>query len=218
MQARRLFLWAGVAAPLLCYGAFLAASLAYPEMRHAKQYVSELGGPQAAHPFIFNLGVGLGGAAGVLAGRGFFLALRALGGGLFPAGLTAILAAVGGGAIIVSGLFPWPDPRHQWVNLGLAIQFAPLAVVWGLSKRRDFLGLKLFLVGSFVLMGVIGAITRHVILPDLCDWDNVGWWERSYAFVLMAWIGVAAWAFDRRLARGEPDGGSAAEPAALPAE
>lgn len=140
MQARRLFLWAGVAAPLLCYGAFLAASLAYPEMRHAKQYVSELGGPQAAHPFIFNLGVGLGGAAGVLAGRGFFLALRALGGGLFPAGLTAILAAVGGGAIIVSGLFPWPDPRHQWVNLGLAIQFAPLAVVWGLSKRRDFLG------------------------------------------------------------------------------
>jgi hypothetical protein len=52
-------------------------------------------------------------------------------------------------------------------------------------------------------MAVLTVLTKHMVLPHLVNDDNVGWWERGYAVILVGWVGVAAFALERRL-RDEP--------------
>ena len=48
-------------------------------------------------------------------------------------------------------------------------------------------------------MAVLTVLTKHLVLPNLVNGDNVGWWERAYAIVLVGWGGVAAWLIEQRL-------------------
>jgi glucan biosynthesis protein C len=48
-------------------------------------------------------------------------------------------------------------------------------------------------------MGVLTVLTKHVVWPNLVNDANVGWWERGYAIILVGWVGVAAFALQRRL-------------------
>jgi hypothetical protein len=141
-------------------------------------------------------------AAGLLA------ALAGIGFGLTIAALTRahILAALTGAVFVLAGyglgqaaIYPWPDPRHLAINLGLGIQIAPLLLLWGLWSRRDLPGLKLFLGAVFIAMAVLTVLTKHLLLPRLVNDFNVGWWERAYAIILVGWVGVAAFFLDRRL-------------------
>jgi hypothetical protein len=52
-------------------------------------------------------------------------------------------------------------------------------------------------------MAVLTVLTKHLLLPSLVNDANVGWWERGYAIILVGWVGVAAYALERRL-REEP--------------
>jgi hypothetical protein len=139
-----------------------------------------------------------GSAAGV-AGLGFALAILALNGSRWAAGVTVLafgLAAIG---MIVAGLVPWPDPRHRLVNLALGIQLAPLCLIWGLARVRELSRLRIFLGLVFLAMAVLTVLTRHLVFKGLVNDDNVGWWERGFAIVLIGWTGVAAFALERRL-------------------
>ena len=98
-----------------------------------------------------------------------------------------------------AAIYPWPDPRHLAINLGLGIQIAPLLLIWGLWTRPDLKGLKLFLAGVFVTMASLTVLTKHLILPSLVNDANVGWWERAYAIILVGWVGVAAFLLERCL-------------------
>ena len=51
----RISLWGGVAVPFIYYGNVAISGLFYPGYSHLTQYVSELGGPDAARPEIFNV-------------------------------------------------------------------------------------------------------------------------------------------------------------------
>jgi hypothetical protein len=46
---------------------------------------------------------------------------------------------------------------------------------------------------------VLTVLTKHLVLPTLVNDANVGWWERGYAIILVGWVGVAAFALQRRL-------------------
>ncbi|HZZ33470.1 MAG TPA: hypothetical protein VFE10_15930, partial [Phenylobacterium sp.] len=94
---------------------------------------------------------------------------------------------------------PWPDKRHLAINLALGIQLAPLLLLWGLWPRRDVRGLKWFLALAFLAMAVLTVLTKHLVLPSLVNDDNVGWWERGYAVILVGWVGVAAYLLERCL-------------------
>ncbi|HRD28344.1 MAG TPA: hypothetical protein PLO65_08590, partial [Caulobacter sp.] len=134
-----------------------------------------------------------------IAGIGFGLATLALGGPRAPAALTAlafVLAAVG---LVVSSLYHWPDPRHLAINLGLGIQLAPLFLLWGLARADGVSRLRWFLAAVFVLMAVLTVITKHLVFPGTVNPQNVGWWERAFAVVLVGWVGVAAFLLERRL-------------------
>ncbi len=196
---RRRLLWIGMAAPVLAGVAVVISVATWPGFNHARQYLSELGGASAPLPLIFNGGVFLAGAMCMAAGVGFGLAIHALTGRWFVAGLTAVVFILAGIGLSASSLYPWPDPRHMAINLGLGIQLAPLLLLWGLWSHVDMKRLKLFLVVVFVAMAVLTLFTYHLVLPGTVNDSNVGWWERGYAVILVGWVGVAAWVLDRRL-------------------
>ena len=166
---------------------------------HARQYLSELGGASAPMPLIFNGGVFIAGAMCIAAGVGFGLAINALTGRWFVAGLTAVVFTLAGIGLAASSLYPWPDPRHMAINLGLGIQLAPLLLLWGLWSHVDMKRLKIFLAVVFVAMAVLTAFTYHLVLPGTVNDANVGWWERGYAIILVGWVGIAAFVIERRL-------------------
>jgi hypothetical protein len=101
--------------------------------------------------------------------------------------------------LVVSSIYPWPDPRHLAINLGLGIQIAPLAMVWALRNIEGMGRLRLFLAGVFVVMAILTVLTKHLLFKGLVNDDNVGWWERAFAIVLVGWTGVAAYSLERRL-------------------
>lgn len=103
-----------------------------------------------------------------------------------------------------SSIYHWPDKRHLAINLALGIQLAPLLLLWGIWPRRDLTRLKLFLALASIAMAVLTVLTKHLLLPSLVNDANVGWWERGYAVILVGWVGVAAFALDRRLRREPP--------------
>ena len=198
-RRRRFLLRIGIGAPILAYVSVGVAALTWPGFDHATQYISELGGAAAPHPAIFNVGVLVSGAGAGLAGIGFALAVIALGGARFSAAIIALCFGLAGVGLVLSSIYPWPDPRHLAINLGLGIQIAPLAMVWALRRLEGMERLRIFLLGVFVVMAILTVLTKHLIFKGLVNDDNVGWWERAFAIVLVGWTGVAAYVLERRL-------------------
>jgi glucan biosynthesis protein C len=193
-----------MAAPVLALISTLLATAAYPGFDHSRQYLSELGGAAASRPLIFNAGVFAAGVLAALAGIGFGLAIDALTRARIAGGLTMTVFLLAGYGLTQAAIYPWPDPRHLAINLGLGIQLAPLLLLWGVWTRRDLRGLKLFLAGVFVAMAVLTVLTKHLVLPSLVNDANVGWWERAFAIILVGWVGVAAFALERCLQHEAP--------------
>jgi hypothetical membrane protein len=191
----------GLAAPVLAIGATLLAMAVNPGFDLSRRYISELGGASARAPLIFNGAVFGSGVMAGLAGVGFGRAMTALSGARIAGGLTAAVFIIAGGGLVQSSLYAWPDPRHLAINLALGIQLAPVLLLWGLWGLDDLRRLKVFLASSFIVMAVLTVLTKHLVLPDLVNDANVGWWERAYAILLVGWVGVAAVALDRRLRR-----------------
>jgi glucan biosynthesis protein C len=196
---RRRLLLVGMAAPILALAAVLAALSAYPNFNHARQYLSELGGEASRAPYIFNDGVFVAGAMAIVAGLGFGLAIAGLAKSRIAGAATAVVFAVAGAGLMISGVYIWPDPRHLAVNLGLGIQLGPIFLLWGLWGRKDLRRFKAFLILVFIVMAVLTGLTKHLVWPHLVNDDNVGWWERSYAVVLVGWVGIAAFILERKL-------------------
>lgn len=196
---RRRLLIVGMAAPLLALVAVLIGVATYPGFDHARQYLSELGGASAPLPLIFNGGVFIAGLMCMAAGVGFGLAIHGLTERWIVASLTAVVFILAGIGLAVSSLYPWPDPRHMAINLGLGIQIAPLLLLWGLWSHVDLLRLKVFLFVTFVAMAILTVLTHHMVLPGTVNPANVGWWERAYAIILVGWVGIAAFVLERRL-------------------
>jgi len=198
---RRRLLIVGMAAPLLALVAVLIGVATYPGFDHARQYLSELGGASAPLPLIFNGGVFIAGLMCMAAGVGFGLAIHGLTERWIVASLTAVVFILAGIGLSVSSLYPWPDPRHMAINLGLGIQIAPLLLLWGLWSHVDLRRLKVFLFVTFVAMAILTVFTHHLVLPGTVNPANVGWWERAYAIILVGWVGIAAFVLERRLRR-----------------
>lgn len=198
-RRRRILLAIGMVAPVLAFASVGLAALLYPGFNNATQYISDLGGPKAQHPELFNGAILITGLGAFAAGAGFALAVVALGGARIAAGLTALSFGLAGVGMTLASYYHWPDPRHLAINLALGIQIAPITLLWGLARAEAMGGLRRFLVVVFLAMAVLTVLTKHWVWPGLVNDANVGWWERAFAIVLVGWIGVAAFALERRL-------------------
>ena len=199
MSFRRL-LPLGIAVPVLYFGTLLVAASTWPGYSHVTRYASELGGPEAPLPWIFNRGIMTMGVVCVLAALG-------LGAGLLEAGrrrglatAAAVCLALFGVSMVMGGMFPMPDERHGAFGLAFALVPVPLLAAFALGREPRWKGLATYLVGSFVLMAAVLAVMMGV--GGLVTRANVGVWQRVNALTMFPWIGVLAWQLGRGLARG----------------
>jgi hypothetical membrane protein len=198
---------AAVLMPLLMVADVWAAQKLYPGFDAGSQFISELGAVQAPHPWVFNLGMLLAGAAGVLAGYGFARALEAAGGRRQVAAFAGLWVAMTGIGGAFAGLFHWPDPMHRACGIGLAIQFAPFFCAWALwgvdhHKRLAWFSLAWGVMLTLVLMlltGVWNVRTGH----------DVGLWQRGHAVLGLIWLAIAAFCLDRAPGQREAFGDAA---------
>ena len=197
MWLEKRLLRAGIAVPLLYVGTLLLSSLFYPGYSHRTQYASELGSAAAPYPLLFNAGIILVGVCSIVAGLGFFLVLKRLTGSVLVPGLLGLCLVLFGISFVLGGAFPMPDERHGGYGLGLGIHGGPLLLALALWPRKPLRALNLYLLVTAlglitlfaIMMGVGGLVTRA----------NVGLWQRSYAFFMLPWIGVASYALNRNL-------------------
>jgi hypothetical membrane protein len=199
--------------PLLMAADVWAAQKAYPGFDAGSQFISELGAAQAPHPWVFNLGMLLAGAAGMLAGYGFDRALVAAGGRRQVSAFAGLWVAMTGLGGAFAGLFHWPDPLHRACGIGLAIQFAPFFcawALWGVAGHRRLAWFSLAWGGMLTLVlmlltGVWNVRTGH----------DVGLWQRWHAMLGLVWLAVAAFCLDRQ-AYGDEAAQDAGAPIGLP--
>ncbi len=200
-RRRRILLAIGVAAPIFAFIAVVLAALAYPGFNNATQFLSELGGTSARHPWLFNGGVLISGVGAAVAGVGFGLAVVALGGSRIAAGGVVLCFVLAGVGMVVSSLVAWPNPWHLLINLGLGIILAPLFLIWGLWRIPGMGRMKLFLVAISLTNLLMALITNHRLWYGIVNPGNVGWWEIDFAILLVDWTGIAAFGLERRLYR-----------------
>ena len=185
----RIWLWGGVSIPFIYYGNVAISALFYPGYSHLTQYVSELGGPDAARPEIFNVTTIVLGVVGLLAGIGLGSAAARAGSRILP-WCIGIAVSLFGVSLVFGGLFPMPDPRHNGFALGLAIPVAPLLLAIALRRERRLRPLTLFLVGTFVVS--VGLFLIMSGRGGLVTRENVGLFQRLFTLTVFPWIGIAS--------------------------
>jgi hypothetical membrane protein len=192
-----------VVVPILYFGTLLVAAATWPGYSHVTRYASELGGPEAPRPEIFNVGIIVMGVVCMISSLGVFRAARRLGARRLFAVLGATCMGLFGVAMVMGGTFPMPDPRHGAYGLGFLMVFAPLFFALALRGRPGFGPLVLFLFASFALLVATMAVMMGV--GQLVRRSNVGLWQRANALAMFPWIGVLGWALGKKLRRIPPD-------------
>ena len=197
------FLKIGVITPVIMVADVWLAQKLFPGFDPGAQFISELGGPAAPAPMVFNIGMVLAGTAGLFAGAGFTHALEHAGGRRVVSAFTGLWVALTGLGAIFAGLFHWPDEMHRACGVGLAIQFAPLFTAWALWGVPGHKRLAQFSLGWFFGLLLVFALLTGVW--NVRTGYDVGYWQRGHAFLGLLWLGIAAWTLERgwrvRLAR-----------------
>jgi hypothetical membrane protein len=181
----------GILIPFLFFGTDLVSTLFYP-YSHARQHASELGAAGAPYPQIFNSGIVITGVAALLAAPGFLGALRKLTSHAALPWLVSATIICFGVAMIMSGLFPWPDPRHGAFGLVFAVPFGTILLAAALWRCPEVRWARVFLLATIAAMIPMFAVMIHVI--DIVAPSNAGAFQRFYALALVPWIGVGSYA------------------------
>ena len=185
----------GLVVPAVMVADVLLAQRLFPGFDAGAQFISELGGPKAPMPAIFNIGMILAGLAGIAAGGGFAHALEHAGGRRRVSAFAGLWVAMTGLGALFAGLFHWPDPMHRACGVGLAIQFAPLFTAWALWGRPQHRRLAHFSLGWFFGLLLVLALLTGVW--NVRTGNDVGFWQRGHAFLGLLWLAIASWNLDR---------------------
>ncbi len=189
------YLKIGVIAPALMVADVWLAQRLFPGFDAGAQFISELGGPAAPMPEIFNYGMVVAGIAGLFAGAGFTHALEHAGGRRVVSAFAGLFVALTGLGAVFAGIFHWPDPMHRACGVGLGIQFAPLFAAWALWGQPGYRRLAHFSLGWFFGLLLVFALLTGVW--NVRTGHDVGYWQRGHAFLGLLWLGIAAWTLER---------------------
>lgn len=185
----------GVMTPALLAADVALAQWLTPTLDPGSEFISQLGGAKSSYPLLFNLGMWIGGGAGVLAGAGFAQALEAAGGRRIVSAFAGLWVALTGLGAIFAGTFHMPDTMHRVCGVGLAIQIAPLFLVWALWGKAQWRWLTwASLVWFFAYLLVLALL---IGVWNVRTGADVGYWQRAHAGLGLLWLGAAAWALGR---------------------
>jgi hypothetical membrane protein len=196
----------GVVMPVIMVADVWLAQKLFPGFDPGAQFISELGGPHAPAPLVFNIGMVVAGVAGMFAGAGFTHALEHAGGRRVVSAFAGLWVALTGLGALFAGLFHWPDEMHRACGVALAIQFAPLFTAWALWRQPEHKRLARFSLGWF--FGLLAVFALLTGVWNVRTGQDVGLWQRGHAFLGVLWLAIAAWSLERRwrrnVAAGQP--------------
>ena len=178
-------LGAGIAIPFIFFGTIIIASLFYPGYSQSRQFASELGAGFAPHPWIYNTGVTLRGAAEIIAAYGFLRVFQKL--KLNPVlGVMAVtILCISGISALLSAHYNFPDPRHRAYGLQAAIVIGPVLFAATLRRISEARGLVIFLLVNNVLLFVTYLLSATP--------DNIGLMQRLRFLFSFPWVGICAY-------------------------
>ena len=189
----RVLLACGVALPFVYFGSQLLAMALNPQFDIATQQPSELGCCGAHVPIIANLGFLATGAVAMAGGIGLLLGLQQTGSNL----VLAVLAAMGmflfGVAMMMSGTFPLPDPRHYGFGLFPAGLLAPL---FGALALRNGGAVRWIAFSSFAASALLVAFMSG--LGGVVTAANLGYFSRAVALVAFPTMAFLCWTVRQR--------------------
>ena len=110
------------------------------------------------------------------------------------ASLTVIMPSIN---MILSGVFPLPNPNHSFLEVMFPVFFAPLfagLIIRRISDKRLpaiilFIG---FILNIFIFAGIIG-------IGSFVGEDNLGLWIRIWTFIIMPSSGYMCWTVRSKL-------------------
>jgi hypothetical membrane protein len=164
----RVLLKAGVAMPVIYIATVVVSALLFPGFALLERMPSDLGGPAAPYPTLYNVGMMLTGAAGGLGALGLLVAfgkvrrdwlLWGLGG---LAGLSLLAASVG---LAMAGIFPLPNPLHYGFGLSLAGALTPLLGALALLRLGGAGKAASVLLGAIVLIVALVVLKAGPLAP-----------------------------------------------------
>jgi hypothetical protein len=193
----RLSLLAGVAMPLLYFGAQALAAPYFPGFSVWVHSASVLGSDLSTRPSILNGGAALTGAAALWASYGLFRALRIQGVWMAVALLVAACSVSMGLASLWAASHPMPDPRHNPGALGAGMFAAPFVVLLASFALSRAAGLKAYLVANVLLFFLVASFYSGIFPIDVRSYG--GALQRLGAAVMMIPVSVLCfWLLKRR--------------------
>ncbi len=201
---RRIELAAVIAVPVFYYFALIVGAATYPGYSHVTRYASELGGPEAPYPDLFNYSIIVGGIAALLGAVGLAGALRDHSGGRLWPLLAGLALALWGVGMVMGGWFPIPDERHGGFGVGLAGPLVPLFTLLALWRVPDAGSMRAFL--AFIFVGQVVLLAIMFGVGELVTRANVGIWQRINSGFGIPWLAVLGiWLLGRdRVSGGTP--------------
>jgi hypothetical membrane protein len=184
-------LYAAIAMPVIYFGTQLVAAPFYPQYSFTLDTASMLGTTNSHHPWIFNLGAMLTGAAGLVGALGLFGALRTVTWKAL-AWLVALSVVANGVLSVKAGIFPLPDPRHaSWQFLMPAVLATPLLLL--VALWRQGMALRAYLLCNVAALMLMVPLMMHMMAPVFAE----GTAQRLFAVVVFVPVGVAGFALIR---------------------
>ncbi|MBT6033834.1 MAG: DUF998 domain-containing protein [Kordiimonadaceae bacterium] len=192
-------LFIGTLMPFVYFTILFGLGAFNPEYSNIRQAPSDLGADGAPYRMmaVFNAGLVLAGGLGIVGGIGLIIGLRNLDFGRFfacAASLTVIMPSIN---MILSGVFPLPNPNHSFLEVMFPVFFAPLfagLIIRRISDKRLpaiilFIG---FILNIFIFAGIIG-------IGSFVGEDNLGLWIRIWTFIIMPSSGYMCWTVRSKL-------------------
>lgn len=187
----------GVAVPCLYFGIQLLAAPFFPNYSFADHIASLLGSDLSTFPALFNVGAIVTGVVFIIASFGFLRALRKLGIHWLLAWLTfgVLLSAALGN--VWAGLFPMPDPRHSANPFAIGLFATPFLLPIALWRLPNPKTIKIYFLVNILLFGILVMSKSGVMSLELFDHEGI--FQRTFALVAFAPIGVSAYTLARHI-------------------
>jgi hypothetical protein len=189
----RTLLAGGIAIPFIYFSSQIAAVLLNPAFNVARQEPSELECCQAVMPVVAN-GFMATGVVAVLGGLGLFVGLRRLQGNVIFAALAGLALSLFGVAMIMSGVFPLPNPLHYGFGLTLAGILAPL---FGALALKNGGAVRWIVTLGFIVSLVLVALSMGI--GGVANVNNIGLIVRAISVVAFPTIAYLCWSVMQRV-------------------
>ncbi len=189
-KSTQLLVWSSLVATFFYAANIIVGGLLNPGYSHARQFASELGKTDAAHPILFSAGSITTGIVFFAVAIGLWRSLASASRRPVLAGVSGLFMALFGVNLIFAGAFPLPNRLHGAFGVALLTFFIPWLVAWALWKTSaSRLSLTLQIIATPAIL--LTAIFQTGLLGGV-DGTNIGFAQRVAAAVFFVWLLLTA--------------------------